>query len=165
MNNYWHTDFRRVQGGDYVFRYALTSARELPPESLDRVGRSAMTPLELQQVLDNDKVGDPERPFSPAPTSFLQVDAPNVALENWKSAEDGHGSIVRLVETGGDSANVRVDFPQFDLQQAWRTNTVEENQEKLPVSAHTLEMKIHPHEILTVRVASTFANPSPAMGK
>jgi hypothetical protein len=158
MNNYWHTDFRRVQGGDYTFRYALTSGRELSPESLERMGRAAMTPLELQQVLKTDKYGDPERPLSAAPTSFLQVDAPNVVVENWKTAEDGHGAIVRLVEVGGTSADVRLNLPQFNLQQAWRANAVEENQEELPVSAHSLEVKMRPHEILTVRVAATFAN-------
>jgi hypothetical protein len=35
---------------------------------------------------------------------------------------------------------------------------VEENQEELPVSAHSLQVKMRPHEILTVRVAATFAN-------
>jgi hypothetical protein len=158
MNNYWHTDFRRVQSGDYTFRYVLTSGRELSPEGLDRMGRAAMTPLELQQVLKTDKYGNPERPLSPAPTSFLQVDAPNVAVENWKTAEDGRGTILRLVEVGGKSADVHLDFPLFNLQQAWRANAVEENQEELPVSAHSLEVKMRPHEILTLHVAATFTN-------
>jgi hypothetical protein len=157
MNNYWHTDFRRVQSGDYTFRYMLTSGRELSPESLARLGRAAMTPLELQQVLKTDKYGDPDRPLSPTPTSFLQVDAPNVVVENWKTAEDGQGAIVRLLEVGGNSADVRLNFPLFNLQQAWRANAVEENQEELPVSAHSVEVKIRPHEILTLRVAATFA--------
>jgi hypothetical protein len=157
MNNYWHTDFRRVQGGDYTFRFALTSGRELAPEMLARLGRAAMTPLELQQILRTDKLDDPERPLSPAPVSFLQVDAPNVVVENWKTAEDGFGTILRLVEVGGNSADVHLNFPEFILQQAWRANAVEENREKLSVSAHSLEVKMQPHEILTVRMAATLA--------
>ena len=51
-----------------------------------------------------------------------------------------------------------MNFPLFHLQQAWRANAVEENQEELPVSAHSVEVKIRPHEILTVRVAATFAD-------
>jgi alpha-mannosidase len=109
-------------------------------------------------VLKTDKLGDPEQPFSQAPTSFLEVDAPNVVVENWTTAEDGHGAIVRLLEVGENSAVVRLNFPQFDLQQAWRANAVEENQEELPVSAHSLQVKMRPHEILTVRVVATFAN-------
>jgi hypothetical protein len=158
MNNYWHTDFRGFQGGDFVFRYALTSGRELAPESLDRMGRAAMTPLEAQQVFLTDKMSNPDRPLSPAPTSFLQVDAPNVVVENWKTAEDGHGTIVRLVEVGGKSAEAHLDFPLFHLQKAWRASAAEENQEELPVSAHSLEVKIHAHEILTLRVAATLAD-------
>jgi alpha-mannosidase len=50
-----------------------------------------------------------------------------------------------------------LNFPLFNLQQAWRANAVEENQEELPVSAHSLEVKIRPHEILTLRVAATLA--------
>jgi hypothetical protein len=49
---------------------------------------------------------------------FLQVDAPNVVVENWKTAEDGHGAIVRLLEVGGKSADVRLDFPLFNLEKA-----------------------------------------------
>lgn len=83
------------------------------------MGRAAMTPLELHQLLKTDKYGNPDRPLSPAPTSFLQVDASNVVVENWKAAEDGRGTIVRLVEVGGKSADVRLDFPLFNLQKAW----------------------------------------------
>jgi hypothetical protein len=65
------------------------------------------------------------------------------------------------VEVGGRSADVHLDFPLFNLQQAWRANAVEENQDELPVSAHLLEVKMRPHEILTLRVAATLANNTP----
>jgi alpha-mannosidase len=116
-----------------------------------------MTPLQLPQVFRNDKYGVPDQPLSPAPASSAQVDAPDAIVENWKTAEDGHGAIVRLVEMGGNSADVRLDFPLFNLQQTWRANAVEENPEILSVLAHSLEVKNHPDEILTLRVAATFA--------
>jgi hypothetical protein len=62
-----------------------------------------------------------------------------------------------VVGVGGNSADVHLIFPEFNLQQAWRANAVEENQEKLPVSGHSLEVKMRPHEILTLRIATTFA--------
>ena len=48
--------------------------------------------------------------MSPAPASFLQVDAPEVAVENWKTAEDGCGTIFRLVEEGIRSTAIRISF-------------------------------------------------------
>ena len=72
LNNYWHTNFRRVQSGEFVFRYVLTSGRDLEPEDLARLGRSAMTPLELGQLLPNDKFGNPERPLTDAPDQLPQ---------------------------------------------------------------------------------------------
>lgn len=157
MNNYWHTNYRRVQAGDYTFRYVLTSAPTLSPESLARLGRDAMTPLEAGALISNDKFDNPARPLSPAPTSFLEVDAPNVALENWKSAEDGQGTIVRLLEIGGETATGHLRFPLFDLKQAWLANAAEENQREIPVSGHSLEVPIRPHEVVTIRIVAAWA--------
>ncbi|MBZ5565392.1 MAG: hypothetical protein LAP13_23590 [Acidobacteriia bacterium] len=152
MNNYWHTNYRRVQTGDYTFRYILTSGSTLTPESLARLGRDAMTPLEAGALISNDKFDNPARPLTPAPTSFLEADAPNVALENWKTAEDGHGTILRLVEIAGQAATLHLQFPLFELKQAWLANAAEENQREIPVSAHSLEVPIQPHQVLTIRI-------------
>lgn len=155
MNNYWHTNYFRVQGGDLTFRYVLTSGQDLSPLSLARLGRSAMTPMELRQVISNDKVGNPERPLSPAPQGFLTVSAPDVVVEDWKAAEDGSGSIVRLLEVGGQSAEARLTFPLFHLQQVWRTNAVEENQSQLNAEGNSVDVPVKPHQIVTLRVLAT----------
>jgi alpha-mannosidase len=155
MNNYWHTNFIRVQGGRYTFRYVLTSGQALSPASLARLGRATMTPLEHQQVISNDKEGDPTRPLSPSPQSFLTVSSPDVVVENWKSAMDGRGTIVRLVEVGGESTPARLTFPLFHLQQAWTTNAVEQNQFPLKVEGNSLEVSIKPHQIVTLRVVAS----------
>jgi alpha-mannosidase len=154
LNNYWHTNYRGEQGGDFTFRYVLTSGSHLAPAALARLGRSAMTPLEVQKVVDQDKYDDPPRPLSPDTTSFLEVSAPNVVVENWKAANDGQGSIIRLLETGGRFSKVRLTFPLFDLQHAWIANAVEENQEELSVSGSSLDVPIQPHQILTLRIAA-----------
>ena len=152
MNNYWHTNFIRVQQGRYTFRYVLTSGRELSPASLARLGRAAMTPLEHQQVISNDKHDDPARPLSPAPHSFLTVSSPDVVVEDWKSAMDGHGTIVRLLEVGGESSTARLTFPSLHLQDAWVTNAVEQNQSLVKVEGDSLEIPVRPHQIITLRV-------------
>jgi alpha-mannosidase len=152
MNNYWHTNYFRVQSGRYTFHYVLTSGRNLSPGMLARLGRESMTPLELRQVISNDKYDNPARPLSPAPTSFLTVSAPEVIVENWKMAEDGNGAIVRLLEIGGQSATARLTFPLFHLSQVWETNAVEQNQSPLNAEGNSVEVPVKPHEIVTLRV-------------
>ncbi len=166
LNNYWHTNYFRVQGGRYTFRYRLTSGRRLSPVRLARMGRAAMTPLEHEQIIGNDKNGNPPRPLPPTPQSFLQVSARNVVVEDWKAAlhrergtpaaANSHSAvtdtILRLVEVGGRAAEVKLTFPRFLLKRAWIDNAVEVNQAPLAVSGHSLELQIKPHAIVTLRI-------------
>ncbi len=154
MNNYWHTNYMRVQRGHYTFRYVLTSGRNLSPVMLSRLGLEAMTPLEHQQVISNDKVGNPPGALPPSPHSFLTVSSPDVEVEDWKAAMDGQGTILRLVEVGGESTTVQLTFPLFQLQNAWLTNAVEQNQAVLMVAKNSLEIPIKPHQIVTLRVVA-----------
>lgn len=160
MNNYWHTNFRRVQSGDYTFRYAVTSGSDLGPVDLARFGRDAMTPLEMGELIPNDKFDNPERSLPPDPASFLEADTPDVVVENWKVADDGKGTIIRLLETGGMVATAHLNFPLFNVESAWRCNAAEENQEALHLSgpsAHSLTVEVKPYEIVTLRVAATLS--------
>ena len=51
-NNYWHTNYRAEQGGEATFRYVMKSGPSLSPEELARFGRAAMTPLEMDQIIE-----------------------------------------------------------------------------------------------------------------
>ncbi|MGH9401077.1 MAG: polysaccharide lyase family protein [Terriglobia bacterium] len=155
MNNYWHTNYFRVQGGEYTFRYVLTSGQDISPLSLARLGRASMTPMELRQVISNDKNEDPARPLSAAPESFMAVSSPNVVVEDWKAAEDGNGTVVRLLEVGGQSTTARLTFPLFHLRQVWQTNAVEQNQSQLSAEGNSVEVPVKAHQIVTLRVVGT----------
>ena len=161
LNNYWHTNYRAEQGGEFTFRYAMTSGPTLSPGDLARFGRSAMTPLETDMVIDQDKVGNPARPLQPGPVSFLQIDAPDVAVENWKSAEDGNGSVLRLLETAGTGTRTVVRFPLFDLQRAWLSTAMEDNVKEIPVQHSSLEVELEPHQIVTLRILAQFHKQGP----
>lgn len=152
LNNYWHTNFRRVQSGEFIFRYVITSGAELTPDHLARLGRGAMTPVEIAQMISNDKFGNPPEPLSPDPSSFLQVNAPDVCVVDWKRAYDGNGTVLRLLETGGKSTTATLTFPLLSLEKAWRTNAVETGDAPLSVTAHSLTVSLTPHEIMTLRI-------------
>lgn len=161
FNNYWHTNYRAEQGGDSTFRYVMTSGPSLAPAELARLGRAAMTPLELDEVIDQDKVGNPERPLEPGPLSFLQVDGAGVVVENWKAAEDGNGTILRVLETAGAQSKATLRFPLLRLQHAWWCTAMEENVKEIAVAGNSMEMTLNPHEIGTLRIVGEFQPPKP----
>ena len=152
MNNYWDTNYRAAQGGEFVFRYALTSTRDFDPQALARLGWDAMRPVELDYVVGQDKVGNPERPLPAEGASFLEIDQPNLVLVNWKLAEDGQGTILRLYETMGRETTAAVKFQRLAIHGAHLTNGVEDNLRSIPVEAGTVRLSLAPHEVATLRV-------------
>lgn len=157
MNNYWWTNYRAAQGGDFTFRYVLTSGRDLSPAALSRLGRSEMTPLETDEIISNDKAVNTPEPLNAPEGSFLEVSNPNVALVTWKRAEDNKGTILRFLEIAGQDGTVNVQTPLINVQNAWQCNAMEQNQQPLSVSAHGLSFAVAPHQIVTVRLQGTRA--------
>jgi hypothetical protein len=157
MSNYWETNWPAGQGGDYTFRYAVTSGQNLSPGALSRLGWEEMSPIEINEIKSQDKAITPPRPLAANESSFLQVDPPNVVLVTWKRAEDEQGTILRFVEVNGESSTVKVEVPIVNLQNAWLCNAMEKNQQPLAVSGHRLEFPIKPFGIVTVRVQGTSA--------
>jgi hypothetical protein len=157
MSNYWETNWPARQGGDYTFRYAVTSGRNLSPGALSRLGWAEMSPIEIDEIKPQDKAISPPRPLASAQSSFLEVDQPNVLLVTWKRAEDEQGTILRFVEVGGQASTVKVEMPILYLQSGWICNAMEKNQQPLAVSGHSLQFPVKPFEIVTIRVQGTSA--------
>lgn len=150
MNNYWGTNFLAWQGGSFTFRYIVSSAASLDPAALAHAGQDAVTPLESAQmpaslehsVLPRDRA------------SLLTIDNDAVLMTTWKLAEDGRGSIVRLVETAGKEQTLHLKSDYVQFQQAWRTSLLEENESEIPVRGGTVSVTLRPFEILTLRLAT-----------
>jgi hypothetical protein len=157
MSNYWDVNWPAGQGGDYTFRYAITSGRNLDPGALSRLGWEEMSPIEVNEITPQDKAISPPRPLAATESSFLQVDQPNVVLVTWKRAEDEQGTILRFVEVNGQPSTVKVEIPILDLQSGWTCNAMEKNQQPITVSGHSLQFPVKPFEIVTIRVQGTSA--------
>jgi hypothetical protein len=155
MNNYYYTNYAAGQGGNFTFRYVLTSGSNLDPALLSRLGREEMSPLELDQITSADKAINSPRPLAAAQGSFLHVDQPDVALVTWKLAEDGDGMILRFLELAGKSAAVSVESPLLDVKAAWMADALERNQGPLPYLPHGFRFDVKPFQIVTVRVEET----------
>jgi len=157
MSNYWETNWPAGQGGDYTFRYALTSGRDLNPGALSRLGWEEMAPLEIDEIKPQDKAVALPRPLASTETSFLQVDQPNVVLVTWKRAEDEQGTILRFLEVNGEADKVNVKVPILSLEHAWICNAMEKNLQPLAVSPHSFQFPVKPFEIVTIRIQGTSA--------
>ena len=152
INNYWHTNFPRVQEGDFTFRYMLTSGAQLGTAALSRMGREALTPLEIGELNGNDKV-EPSRGSLPAtPSSFLTIDSDHVEIEAFKPAEDGNGYVLRLLETAGKAGRVRIRSPLLTFERAWLSSALEEDRRELGDVTNGIEIAMQPFSIVTVRV-------------
>lgn len=135
MNNYWGTNYVAAQGGDFTFRYALTSARRLDPAAMSRMGWEQTTRLESTLVKSQDRVAAPPDMLPAASMSFMQTSDPAVFLSAWKHAEDGAGTVLRFIElTGGARREVRVTSPLFGAAAVRTCNAVEDCAEQ-PVTA------------------------------
>jgi alpha-mannosidase len=153
MNNYWDTNFAPGQGGEFTFRYVLTSGDELQPAGLSRLGWEEMAPAELDQITSQDKALDTPRPLDAAQGTFAQVDQPNVVLVTWKMAEDGDGTILRFLEVGGQAKQVEVRIPHLEVKSAWSSDALERKQTALKTLDHGFRFAVKPFQIVTVRLA------------
>ena len=164
MNNYWDTNFRGGQGGDFTFRYVVTSGASLNPVELSRLGWQEMTPLETDEVVSQDKAIDVPQPLAGDQSSLLTVSNPDVLLDTWKRAADGKGTIMRFLDLGGAAGEVQVSTPLLDVKSAWLCNAMEANQQPISsTSAHGFTFSVKPHQIVTVRVEGSPTLPIPAM--
>jgi alpha-mannosidase len=90
-------------------------------------------------------------PSSARAQSLIITNRPNIVIETIKRAEDGSGIIVRLYESQRRRGAFALTAA-FDLKAAWKTNLLEENQEKISVEGNQLHYQIKPYQILTLRL-------------
>jgi hypothetical protein len=136
MNNYWGTNYVAAQGGDFTFRYALTSARRLDPAAMSRMGWAETTRLESTLVKSQDRAAAPANLLPAASMSFMRTSDAGVFLSAWKHAEDGAGSVLRFIELGGGGRRqVRVTSPLFGAAAVRECNAVEDCAEQPSTAA------------------------------
>jgi alpha-mannosidase len=153
MNNYWHTNYRAAQGGDFHFRYIVTSGTSTDAPALARMGWEEVTPIEVDEIRSQDKALDLPRPLDGKQASFITIDDPNLLLDTWKPAEDGDGTILRLIDLGGPSRTISVKISLLTNNKVFETDAVERNQKPLATDGSGgFQVEIHPHEIATFRL-------------
>ncbi len=155
MNNYWHTNYRAAQGGHFRFRYVITSAAQTDAAALSRLAWEEATPLEKDQIRSQDKALDLPRPLDGNEGSFISIDDPDLLLDTWKPAEDGNGTVLRLIDLGGQPRMVTITVPLISLKKIFSTDAVERDQKPIsPDSPHSFKISVQPHQIITIRLTA-----------
>jgi hypothetical protein len=162
MNNSWNTNYEAGQGGATQLRYVVTSAPSTDPVALSRMGWEEAMPLECDEVTRQDKAVDSQRMLNGKQGRFLEIDDPNVVVEAWKPAEDGKGTILRLLDLGSAERTVTVRTPLLNFSSVVETDAVERDQHPLASEgSQAFSVAVHPHEIVTVRMLGTDATSEP----
>jgi hypothetical protein len=156
MNNYWGTNFPAWQGGDFTFRYVLTSSQAFDPVAANRFGIEESTPLEKTDVPQS--LGASQLPTDEA--GLLQLDDPNVVVSTWKIAEDEDGTILRLQEIAGTASRVRIHSDYFNFVGAWLASALEDRLSEIPTADGHLEVVLNPFQTLTLRLQTGSKKPA-----
>jgi alpha-mannosidase len=147
MNNYWFTNYKAGQGGDFEFRFSITSDAGGPDDvAAARFGWGAANPL-LGAVLPSRQQG-----ALPGALAFVTADRPNAAVTAFKRAEAGDGWIVRLLDLNGGGGPVKLSFPAFAFREAVLTNLVEEPLHPLPLDAGAVAVPLDKRGLATVKL-------------
>jgi alpha-mannosidase len=88
----------------------------------------------------------------PEEASFFVIDAPGVVMTGIKQSEEGNELIVRLNEVFGKETTVNLKLP-VNIKAARRLNILElplRNADKPVVTGDSVQIKIKPHEIVTI---------------
>lgn len=147
MNNYWFTNFRGIQEGEFSWTYFLTSSRDTSNSSATQFGWESRVPL-LGHVLS------PETGTSPKPSpslSALQFRAPNILLVEARPAHYDAGVVLHLRETEGEEARVPMEPLLSAAEDVARTDIVTVLERV--VEENVREVSFAPYEAVFLKVS------------
>jgi hypothetical protein len=147
MNSYWYTNYLAGQGGQFTFRYAITSRKAGDRAASARFGWGASSPL-LGAVTD----ANPQGKLQANAAGLLRVDEPNVFLVGAKRAEVGSALVLRLWELTGQATTARLQLPFAAAGKAVSCSLVEEPQKPLSVDDGAVEVPLRAAGLATVRL-------------
>ncbi len=109
MNNYWYTNFRTEQEGEFKWHYYLTSTKDPSTATATRFGWSSRVPL-VARVLSpaNGKAAARAASSAAGPTVIpvMAVPEPDLLVVECRPAADSKGIVMHLREIAGQPANL-----------------------------------------------------------
>jgi hypothetical protein len=124
MNNYWFTNFRTEQEGEFKFHYYLTSTKDTSRTFATRFGWGSRTPL-ATRVLPPVKTGAVREPQR---LSALAVTPSNLLIVEARPTRNGDGIILHLRELEGKPVTITEEeiLTSSGIRSADEVNVLEE---------------------------------------
>lgn len=149
MNNYWFTNYRAGQDGEFLFRYSITSRANADAAFSAMFGRQAANPPITAVVTDVNAGGRlPE-----GSASLLKTRGAGAILTCVKRAEAGTGLVMRLWNATGADAAVELELPFAAPARAALLNLVELEQAPLTISGKSISVPIRGRGLACVLAA------------
>jgi hypothetical protein len=145
MNNYWFTNFRTEQEGEFKFHYYLTSTKDTSRAFATRFGWGSRTPL-ATRVLPPVKTGGLREPQK---LSALAITPPNVVIVEARPTRNGEAILLHLREVEGKPATItEEEVPTAaGIQGADEVNVLEE-----PLRQGIESLTFKPYEVKLLRL-------------
>ena len=147
MNNYWWTNYKAGQGGDFVFRYAFTSGSKSDSAQSAHFGAEVAAPL-----LATARPAGSTGLLIQSASSLLQVEEPNVVLFGLPQSETGDGVVLHLRETAGQQTLAHVKIGALGVRQATLCNLIETPKGPLRIEDGVIEVPLQPWAIAAVKI-------------
>ncbi|MCX7046517.1 MAG: polysaccharide lyase family protein [Candidatus Sumerlaeota bacterium] len=155
MNNYWHTNYKAGQGGDFTFRFSITSRAKADSAASARFGWAAANPLMILETSGSAAPAIANAANAPLPAtaaSLMEVAEPNVILIGAKKAETGDALILRLWEVTGQATTAHIRLGSTPATKATACNLVEEPASPLEIKDGAICVPLRASGLATVMV-------------
>jgi len=145
MNNYWFTNFRTEQSGEFRWHYYLTSMPDRSATAATRFGWGSRVPLVTRVLPAQAGASRDVRP----PASLLGLTPANVLVVEARPARDGRSVVLQLREVEGRPATLGREEVQTArrLRGADEVNVLED-----VVQPGIRAMSLEPYETRCVRL-------------
>ena len=130
MNNYWHTNYKAAQGGEFTFTYRLTSGRGIKPSTAYRFFASPI----IGRAVNGD----------------LELNPPEVVVTAIKKWDLGDGVVLRLLEVDGEEKAVTIRSSMLKGYTLMEANPLEEPISELGKFNGEFTVRLRPRQYKTL---------------
>ncbi|HEX4424163.1 MAG TPA: polysaccharide lyase family protein [Terriglobales bacterium] len=148
MNNYWYTDTPAQQGGNFTFRYALTSGQEVSStqaEILTSEQRSPLTAIRHYNMGWTSTLSDKG-------AGFLNASPAGVTILTIRPLDHDDAYLIRVQNTTPDRVTANLQFPTVQLEEAYLGSVLGGHIAAVSSTADSVTVAMGAYEIKTVIV-------------
>jgi hypothetical protein len=149
MNNYWYTDTPAQQGGQFTFRYALTSGPDVSIPDALAMAADARAPL---FAIRRYSMGWAPS-LDPGGTSFVEVIPPGARLLTMRPLEREGRYLLRVQNATPEPLDARIRFPRGRVERACVASVLGDCRASLDVRDDEVLVPFRAYDIKTVVIA------------